>query len=428
MAWRELCLFREGRTISEQPTTTDSIELQPFYYDAKETIVRPKQIVVGTRYFWERWAPRLGPTLSVLIVRLRMHCYYNQETQERRDWCFPTQQTLAEEIGVSRWTVMRELKRQEARQFVRVQYRSRYDPNRKQTVRISSLYHVAMDDPLIEEDRGRVAMLAAGRLLASAEERQDAHCGLTDPGRDVPERPFSGNEAKRLITQVATGPRVSNLPPKEKPEEILQDDDAAVARELVAEHISPKIAARLASSFPAERIREKMDLVKQLKGQQQQLRNAPGFLRKAIEDDYQQPLAATGTEDARPLLKVKTSLPTVTADQRATSQRAFQQFSPVAMSGKANNVDVWEATKQALATTMRPAAFEQWLGPSKLLRYELGRMCVVVPDTRVQRYLEQRLKTEIESSLRIACGGPTSFQVVVEGETASVTSDSDRGY
>src|SRR6185437_1304564 len=132
----------------------------------------PKQIVVGTRYFCEKWAPRLGPTLTVLVVRLRMHCYYNQATQERRDWCFPTQQTLAEEIGVSRWTVMRELKKPDARRFVRVQYRSRYEEGRRQTVRISSLYHVAMDDPLIEEDQGRAAaLLAATHLLDEAESR-----------------------------------------------------------------------------------------------------------------------------------------------------------------------------------------------------------------------------------------------------------------
>ena len=191
----------------------DSIELQPFYHDAKTSIVQPKQVVVGTRYFWEKWAPRLGPTLTVLVVRLRMHCYYNQATQERRDWCFPTQQTLAEEIGVSRWTVMRELKKPEARRFVRVQYRSRYDQERRQTVRVSSLYHVAMDDPLVEEDQGRAAALLAAGVLEGAAERQDAHCGLTDPGREVAERPVTGNEAKALVTdlaqrmvQAATGP------------------------------------------------------------------------------------------------------------------------------------------------------------------------------------------------------------------------------
>src|SRR5579885_2025038 len=182
---------------ADEDEVAAAIELQPFYHHVKNTIIRPKQVVIGTRYFWERWAPRLGPTLTVLVVHLRRHCYYNQTTKERRDWCFPTQQTLAEEAGVSRWTVMRELKKPIAREFVRVQLRSRYDPVRRQTVRISSLYHVAMDDPLVEEDRGRAAaILAAGTLLEEAEGRHDTHCGLIDPGRETEERPFTGQAAK----------------------------------------------------------------------------------------------------------------------------------------------------------------------------------------------------------------------------------------
>ncbi len=371
--------------------------------------------MVGTRYFWEKWAPRLGPTLTVLIVRLRMHCYYNQATKERRDWCFPTQQTLAEEVGISRWTVMRELKKPEARQFVRVQYRSRYDPNRRQTVRISSLYHVAMDDPLIDQDRGKAAaLLAAGVVLHQAEQRQDAHCGLSDPGREVAERPFVGNEAKALLTglihkqvQSATGPMPSNLPPEEKPEEI-SPEAAVVARELVEEHVSEPVAYRLARQYPAELIRQKMALVHDLKDQQE-LRNPAGFLRKAIEEDYQaQPLAATGTDNPKPLLRVRTPGTQV-------AKAAITQLTPL-IGGRTSNVDVWESAKGVLAGAMRPAAFAQWLLPSRLLHYELGQACIVVPDVRIQRYLEQRLRPDIEAALSVSCGGPTRLEVVVEGE------------
>lgn len=380
--------------------------------------MRPKQVVIGTRYFWERWAPRLGPTLSVLIVRLRMHCYFNQATQERRDWCFPTQQTLAEEIGVSRWTVMRELKKPEARQFVRVQYRSRYDKIRKITLRISSLYHVAMDDPLIDEDRGRAAILTAEHLLQQAEDRQDTHCGITEPGRHVQERPFTGNEAKRLITQVATGPSPSKLPPKEEPEPELCDADV-VARELMQERVSPKAAERLAQTFPAELIREKMMLVRQMKD----LRNTPGFLCKAIEDDYQAPLEATGTDGAAPLIRLQLrgigteeSGVGCLKDEPSRPRARNEQAATAILTDRTDNLDVWQAAKQRLSGAMRPAAFAQWLQPSKMLHYGVGQICVVVPDACVQRYLEQRLKPEIESALRIACGGPTTLQVVVEGE------------
>jgi hypothetical protein len=399
----------------------DAIELQPFYHDVKNTIVRPKQIVAGTRYFWEKWAPRLGPTLTVLIVRLRMHCYYNQATQERRDWCFPTQQRLAEEIGVSRWTVMRELKKPEARQFVRVQYRSRFDPARRQTVRISSLYHVAMDDPLIDEDRERAAaLLAAGALLGKAESRRDPNCGISEARRQVEERPPTGETAKALLTdlghkpvQSATGSRTGKLPPEPEPEDI-SNDAAVVARELIQEHVSESVAYRLARQYPAELIRDKMALVRQLKDQHQQFRNVPGFLRRAIEQDYQAPLAATGTDGAatpRPLLEVRK--PAAVALIASSPKLA-----PIA-GGKAANIDVWQAAKDVLQAGLRPAVFRQWLEPSKLLHYELGHVAVVVPDARMQRYIEQRLRPAIQSALNAACGGPTELEIIVEGEKSN---------
>jgi AraC-like DNA-binding protein len=396
----------------------EAIELQPFYHDVKNTIVQPKQVVIGTRYFWERWAPRLGPTLTVIIVRLRMHCYYNQATQERRDWCFPTQQTLAEEAGVSRWTVMRELKRPEARKFVRVQYRSRYDPARRQTVRISSLYHVAMDDPLVEEDRGKAAaLLAAGQILAQAEEQHDSHCGLSEPGREVAERPVTGKTAKALRTtpepslvQAATGPINSKLPPKEKLEEASSATVDVVARELENEQVSPVAAKRLARQYPAELIREKMALVRELAEHHQNIRNKPGFLRKAIEEDYQAPLAATGTEG-------QAACPRLLEIRKPVDGPGFIPNSQIAIpvaGGTAANIDVWHIAKQVLASEMRPAAFEEWLQPSTLLHYELGTACIAVPEGRIKRYLEQRLRPAIEAALGAACGGPTRLQVVVE--------------
>ena len=164
----------------------DQIVLQPFYHDLRNEIVDPKRVRVESAYFWEKWVPRLGPVLSILIMKLRQHCYYNKQTKERRDWCFPTQETLAREVGVSIDTIQRALdprKNPLVSLFVTRQYRSRYDPVRGCTVRTSSLYQVAMDDPLIPEDEARLLEMAADRLQAaqtsspplSQTEEQQAH-------------------------------------------------------------------------------------------------------------------------------------------------------------------------------------------------------------------------------------------------------------
>ena len=90
---------------------------------------------------------------------------------------------------------------------------------------------------------------------------------------------------------------------------------------------------------------------------------------------------------------------------------------PIEVGGRNNNADAWQTAKMTLENDLRPAVFQQWLQPSRLLHYELGHMSIVVPDARIQRYIEQRLRPVIESALNAACGGPTDLEIVIEGET-----------
>ena len=129
------------------PLTPEQARLLPYYHDLRNEIVEPERVVVSSQYFWARWAPRLGPTLTVLIVCLRRHCYYNKITQERRDWCFPEQATLAREIGVeSTKTIRAALQEPVAAYFVRREPRYVYDPKRGKRIRTSdmllSLIHI----------------------------------------------------------------------------------------------------------------------------------------------------------------------------------------------------------------------------------------------------------------------------------------------
>jgi hypothetical protein len=149
------------------PLTPEQARLLPFYHDLRNEIVEPERVVVSSQYFWARWAPRLGPTLTSLIVCLRRHCYYNKITQERRDWCFPEQATLAREIGVeSTKTIRAALQEPLAAYFVRREPRYVYDPKRGKRVRTSDMYFVAMDDPLIPEDEALLTLRATERLLS----------------------------------------------------------------------------------------------------------------------------------------------------------------------------------------------------------------------------------------------------------------------
>ena len=152
----------------EGPTLTpEQARLLPFYHDLRNEIVQPEKVVVSTQYFWSKWAPRLGPTLTALVICLRRHCYYNRVTQERRDWCFPEQATLAREVGVETTkTIRAALQHPLILYFVRREARYAYDPVRAKKVRTSDMYYVAMDDPLVPEDEILLAERAAERLVS----------------------------------------------------------------------------------------------------------------------------------------------------------------------------------------------------------------------------------------------------------------------
>jgi hypothetical protein len=127
-------------SIDRAPLTPEQARMLPFYHDLRYEIVQPDKVVVATQYFWSKWAPRLGPTLTVLVICLRRHCYYNRVTQERRDWCFPEQATLAREVGVETTkTIRAALQHPLAAYFVRREPRYVYDPARAKKVRTSDI-------------------------------------------------------------------------------------------------------------------------------------------------------------------------------------------------------------------------------------------------------------------------------------------------
>jgi hypothetical protein len=129
----------------------NQIELQPFYHDLRNQVVKPNDALVCSHYFFRHWKPHLGPVLSLLIMELRDRCYRNKATGEVRSTCWPSQTELARAMGVSVDTIARALKGELASLFIRVEPRYRYEPVREKKIRTSSIYHFAVDDPLLPE-------------------------------------------------------------------------------------------------------------------------------------------------------------------------------------------------------------------------------------------------------------------------------------
>ncbi|HEU5315179.1 MAG TPA: hypothetical protein VFX49_03660, partial [Chloroflexota bacterium] len=50
------------------------LQLSPQYRRARDSILRPHLRLTESRYFWEKWKPRLGADAALLIMEVRDRC------------------------------------------------------------------------------------------------------------------------------------------------------------------------------------------------------------------------------------------------------------------------------------------------------------------------------------------------------------------
>jgi hypothetical protein len=184
--------------MDELPNTppTDSndshgIEFEAWYRDGNDDVVQPDQIVKPqSRYFWMHWVRLLGVGPASLLIRLRMACYYNPETGERRDSCWLGQDTLARDLGVGdRKTIRRWLRHLEVFDFVRRTPRMRWSDLHLRPVRTTDRYLVKTWDPPVPDHAGQALVRQAQRIIGetsdSAEKPEDSHKGQNAPLRNA---------------------------------------------------------------------------------------------------------------------------------------------------------------------------------------------------------------------------------------------------
>lgn len=227
---RAACAFREG------------------YASARAEVLQPdRSAVVVTRYFLEKWAPILGPTLTVIVLRLRALAAEHRTAREvlhHHDWqpAFPTQAELAAQVGVSEATIHRELKHPAARYFLKRVARYEHDAGLGRRVRAADGYEVAMDDPPVPEDEKEIALRAAERVVSQAEDPVPAFNRQVD-GR-TPALTLNVKEIPRGIAKNVNAPAPSPpdpiLPVAERP---INETASALADHLVQELDDPRSRA-----------------------------------------------------------------------------------------------------------------------------------------------------------------------------------------
>ena len=123
---------------------------------SQRAIIKPRSVIITTRYFWRKWRPFLGNDLSMLIIEARQRCYRNDNTGETRDWFYSTLGGLGESIGFSAKKVSRLLGSNYADDFIRFKPTYLYKPEIGKKIKGKCLFKVSLDDPLTPEDESKL--------------------------------------------------------------------------------------------------------------------------------------------------------------------------------------------------------------------------------------------------------------------------------
>lgn len=141
----------------------EKLSLSPVYRHLRDSITRPHLRLTESRYFWERWKPRLGPDATILVMEVRDRCNRSLTSADGTDGsggdCTVGANELAAACGFSRVTLWRILQREEVKRFVWVEHNYVYDQSMGKKRRTISTYHVLMEDPLVEDDEAYVQSL-----------------------------------------------------------------------------------------------------------------------------------------------------------------------------------------------------------------------------------------------------------------------------
>lgn len=180
------------------------VEVLPYYHQLENEIIKPNQGVWTTRYFQERWRPALGSEGASIVGTLRLLADKNGQT-------FASQAKIAELAGVSLRSLKRYLSTNESavssmsavwkeqwrvlhQYFIKVKtprYLLQQQGNQTRARRTTSLYQVAMDDPIHPDDEGKLFVKAAERIVREEYEQTTQplkNTGVGFKGQNGPHR------------------------------------------------------------------------------------------------------------------------------------------------------------------------------------------------------------------------------------------------
>lgn len=321
-------------------------------------------------------------------------CYARQKGS-----CFPGQDTLARDLGVSRRSVVTYLQELQKVGLLRV----------------------------VRRGLGRTNVYTLTKWVQPR--------GANFAHQDV--KPRSANSAHPEVQDLRTE--------QEEEEEDTEQHHGGVVGELTENGITRQVAQRLAESFEPDYLRAKIDLVRWLVEHHPKAvgKNAAGYLRRAIEEDYQppadykSPVERQVEADAKARRQAELDAMIARQQQQEDKRRAAEakkkaralaayrhEHPPTTIPGTELTTETaWQHTLQRLQDSMTAANYQTWLSETILVSCDGSTAIVVAPSTYVADWLRQRFTPLIRKELQQVLGFPVQLDYLALSEIAAEQAD-----
>ena len=210
---------------------------------------------------------------------------------------------------------------------------------------------------------------------------------------------------------------------------VLQEtvDNNVVVAELTDFGISKKTAEKFSKDYPQDYLLEKLNLVQWLVETSSKLvgKNPPGYLRRAIEDDYVAPAQYESPVDRSKRREVERQRRHEAEEEfrksRERTERLLRQQHPSRpISGTDLTTETaWAETLAKLETQISRPIYETWLKGTLLLEIDGDTAVVSVPNTFTKDWLERRMYQSMARELTNVLGREVDIEFMPAEELAS---------
>jgi phage replication O-like protein O len=224
------------------------------------------------------------------------------------------------------------------------------------------------------------------------------------------ETPVSGGVGTQVSPGVETPVSTTKQRKQKKEEQKKEYDDVDVAHDLENFGMTTSAVTTLMQRYPAAYIREKLRMAQELvaAGSALVTKNPVGWLRRAIEEDYQPP---RNTVRPTPPTGTKRQERQETPEEQKRAQNSITQSVELPQPDSQTEL-IWHKTVEQLTDVLPRGEAETRLIGVMLLEVTDTQAVILVPNQALRTWIERRMYGQIAKALKRVVGKDLDLQFV----------------